>query len=126
MGDMMIANDIIAKIIDNFDFSYMLTINVLTYLIVKLLDEANGDKQVAVWQKRLVLLVSAIAIAIVYKIANYPNNIVLINSTILAPVFWSWIARPILVKFGLGYKQTKDEDYEYRRNQRSRRSGRKP
>jgi hypothetical protein len=124
MGDMMIANDIIAKIIDNFDFSYMLTINVLTYLIVKLLDEANGNKQVAVWQKRLVLLVSAIAIAIVYKIANYPNNIVLINSTILAPVFWSWIARPILVKFGLGYKQTKDEDYEYRRS-KDRRSGRK-
>lgn len=125
MGEIMIANDIIAKIIDNFDFSYMLTINVLTYLIVKLLDEVNGDKQVAVWQKRLVLLVSAIAIAIVYKIANYPNNIVLINSTILAPVFWSWIARPILVKFGLGYKQTKDENYEYRRS-KDRRSGRKP
>lgn len=123
MGDMMIANDIIAKIIDNFDFSYMLTINVLTYLIIKLLDEANGNKKVTVWQKRIVLLVSAIIIAIVYKLANYPNDVVLINSTILAPVFWSWIVRPILVKFGLGYKQTKDESYEYRRS-KDRRSGR--
>lgn len=100
-----IIEDILSQITANFDFGYMLTINVLTYLVIKILDEINGNKVIKTWHKRIVLLVSATIVAITYKLGGYDNNIVLINSTILAPVFWSWIARPILVKFGLDYKK---------------------
>lgn len=100
-----IINGITNQIISNFDFGYMLTINVLTYFIIKVWDECNENRKVKTYQKRLVLIISIIIIGALYKIANYPNDIVLINSSILAPVFWSWILRPILVKLGLGYKQ---------------------
>ena len=100
-----IIEDILSQITANFDFGYMLAINVLTYLVIKILDEINGNKVIKTWHKRIVLLVSAAIVAITYKLGGYDNNIVLINSTILAPVFWSWIARPILVKFGLDYKK---------------------
>lgn len=100
-----IIEDILSQITANFDFGYMLTINVFTYLVIKILDEINGNKVITTWHKRIVLLVSAAIVAVTYKLGGYDNNIVLINSTILAPVFWSWIARPILVKFGLDYKK---------------------
>ena len=100
-----IIEDILSQITANFDFGYMLTINVLTYLVIKILDEINGNKVITTWHKRIVLLVSAAIVAVTYKLGSYDNNIVLINSTIFAPVFWSWIARPILVKFGLDYKK---------------------
>lgn len=98
-------SQIINQIINNFDFVYMLIINLLTYLIIKSIDSINGDKKVSTWTKRLVLLFSIIAVYLYYKINNYPNNIILINSTIAAPVFWSWCLKPILNKLGVGYKQ---------------------
>ena len=37
---------ILNAIIDNFDFAYMITINVLTYIIIKCLDYVNKNKNV--------------------------------------------------------------------------------
>ena len=98
-------SQIINQIINNFDFVYMLIINLLTYLIIKSIDSINGDKKVSTWTKRLVLLFSIILVYSYYKINNYPNNIILINSTIAAPVFWSWVLKPILNKFNIDYKK---------------------
>ena len=98
-------SQIINQIINNFDFVYMLVINLLTYLIIKSIDSINGDKKVSTWTKRLVLLFSIIVVYLYYKINNYPNNIILINSTIAAPVFWSWCLKPLCKKFNIDYKQ---------------------
>lgn len=98
-------SQIINQIINNFDFVYMLVINILTYLIIKTIDILNGEKVISTWTKRIVLIISIIFVFIGYKINNYPNNIILINSTIAAPVFWSWCLKPILNKLGVGYKQ---------------------
>lgn len=97
--------DIIDRIFTNFDFSFMFAVNALTYFIIKMLEEINEDIKIKTYQKRLVLLIMIICIAAIYKIVGYPNDIVLINSSILAPVFWSWFLRPILIKIGLGYKK---------------------
>lgn len=98
-------SQIINQIINNFDFVYMIVINVLTYLIIKTIDILNGEKVISTWTKRIVLIISIIFVFIGYKINNYPNNIVLINSTIAAPVFWSWCLKPILNKFNIDYKK---------------------
>ena len=53
----------------------------------------------------LCLLVISIAAMIgIYITAGYDNTIMLVNSAILAPVFWSWVVNPILKKLGVGYK----------------------
>lgn len=98
-------SQIINQIINNFDFVYMLVINILTYLIIKTVDTLNGEKVISTWTKRIILIISIIFVFIGYKINNYPNNIILINSTIAVPVFWSWILKPILHKLGVDYKQ---------------------
>lgn len=90
---------------NNFSLSYMLCVNVLTYLIIKAIDDLNGDKNVSTWTKRLVMIFSCFIIAIAYKLNDNTNTIILINSAIIAPVAWSWIFKPIFKRIGIDYKK---------------------
>lgn len=95
---------IVDGILSNFDFGFMFIVNVLTYIIIKSIDYFNGDNKVPTWQKRCVLVISIFTMAMIYIVSGYDNTIMLVNSAILAPVFWSWVVSPILKKLGIGYK----------------------
>lgn len=95
---------IVDGILSNFDFGFMFIVNVLTYIIIKVIDYFNGDNKVPTWQKRCVLVISIAAMIGIYITAGYDNTIMLVNSAVLAPVFWSWVVSPILKKLGIGYK----------------------
>lgn len=95
---------IVDGILSNFDFGFMFIVNVLTYIIIKVIDYFNGDNKVPTWQKRCVLVISIAIMAGIYIAAGYDNAIMLVNSAVLAPVFWSWVVSPILKKLGIGYK----------------------
>lgn len=104
---MEFLNNIIETTINSFDFTYCIIVNILTYIIIKLLDEANGEKQLSIWSKRLVMFISVIVVGIVYAIIGTDLKL-MFNSAILAPVFWSWVMKPICVKLDIDYKQIKD------------------
>lgn len=95
---------IVDGILSNFDFGFMFIVNVLTYIIIKTIDYFNGDNKVPTLQKRCVLVISIAAMIGIYIAAGYDNTIMLVNSAILAPVFWGWVVSPILKKLGVGYK----------------------
>lgn len=99
---------IISQLVHNFDFALMLVINVVTYVLIKVLDEVNGEKVPTVWQKRLIFVAAAIVIGVVYKFTTDISVNVIINSCIIAPVAWSWLAKPLANKFGIDYKQKQD------------------
>ena len=96
---------IIDNIIANFDFAYMLIVNILTYGVIKLIDYLNKDKNVSTLVKRIVLVCCIIIITLVYVLIGYEDYRILLNSAIAAPVFYSWVLRPILKKFKIGYKE---------------------
>ena len=50
-------------------------------------------------------IISIIIMFCVYYFNDYENIIKLINSSIAAPLIWSWILRTIIMKLNLGYKQ---------------------
>ena len=56
---------IVDGILSNFDFGFMFIVNVLTYIIIKVIDYFNGDNKVPTWQKRCVLVIS-IATCLLY------------------------------------------------------------
>lgn len=101
-------DNIINGIISQFDFAYMLSINIITYIFIQTWDNFNGYKFLTTWQKRLLMLLATIISFVSYKLCHYNNDIILFNSTIAAPVFWSWVLKPILTKFGIGYKKIDD------------------
>lgn len=94
---------IIDILIENFDIAYMLSINILTYIVIKILDYFNKDKKVKLMIKRLCLIICTIICCVLYKMFTDADVRVLINSTIAAPVFYSWVMKPIFKKYNLGY-----------------------
>lgn len=107
-----IISTFIDSFVSTFNLQYMFIVNVLTYVIIKTIDELNGRKRVSTWQKRLVLIISCIVVSLIYKYYDYVNSIVLINSSIIAPVSWSWIFKPIMEKIGFDYKPNKTKRHE--------------
>ena len=101
---MEILSDILQTTLNSFDFAYCIIVNILTYLIIKVIDDFNGDKQVSTWTKRGVLLFVILITGVVYVFVGSDVKL-LVNSAILAPVFWSWIFKPICKKFNIDYKQ---------------------
>ena len=95
---------IIDQLVSNFDFVLMLVINVITYVVIKIVDELNKEKQVTTWQKRIIFVGVSIAMGLIYYLLSDIRTIVIIDSIIIAPVAWSWLAKPIAKRFGIDYK----------------------
>ena len=100
---MDIINNIINALISQFDFTYCVIVNIMTYLIINFMIKLVGGN-IVVPIKRIVLLFSIIVIAAIYYFLGTDIK-VLVNSAILAPVSWSWIFKPIANKLGWDYKQ---------------------
>ena len=100
---MDVINNIINALISQFDFTYCVIVNVMTYLIINFIIKVVGGN-VVIPVKRIVLLFSIIVIAAIYYFLGTDIK-VLVNSAILAPVSWSWIFKPIANKLGWDYKQ---------------------
>lgn len=102
--------DIIIKFINNFDYAYILSVNIVAYSLIKFIDTINGNKDVSILLKRILTLISIIICFITFSFTGYQDKIVLLNSSIAAPVIWSWFLRSIIVKFNVGYKQNNDNN----------------
>lgn len=100
---------IIDLIIDSFDFGYMFTVNILTYVIIKTVDQINGPKKgVSQLIKRLIALISGIVLGIIIYINQGYSNM-LLYSFITSLVSWDIIFKPI-VKYFKNFDYNKNED----------------
>ena len=95
-------NQIIQQVINSFDFTYCVVVNALTYTLVTVLIylcQSNVTKTI----KKLVLLFSIVVVSTIYYAIGIDVKLI-VNSSILAPVSWTWIIKPILSKLGYDYK----------------------
>ena len=89
--------------LSSFDFAYCISVNVLTYLVITTINNRNGHKDLTTWNKRWILLLVILFTGGLYMLLDYDVK-TLINSAILAPVFWSWIMKPICKHFKIDYR----------------------
>lgn len=101
---MEIISNIIETTLNSFDFAYCITVNILTYLIINIINSRNGNVDMKLWSKRIILVISIIIVGCFYYFSGSEIKLVL-NSAIVTPVFWSWIMKPICKHFKLDYKQ---------------------
>lgn len=101
---------IIDNTINSFDFGLVVSINIATYLIIKFIDEINGVNNVSTWIKRVVMIICTVLLSVVYHFIDPSEDRLIINSMILAPVFWSWIGKPIATLFKIDYKKSIDNN----------------
>lgn len=87
----------------SFDFALVISINIASYIIINIVNDALG-RNISKWAKRSITCGCVIGISSIYYIIGACDIKLILNSAILAPVFWSWIGKPILHKFNADYK----------------------
>ncbi len=102
--NMEIIYNIIQTTLNSFDFAYCIIVNILTYLIINIINSRNGNIDMTMWSKRIILIICIIIIGITYYFTGSDIKLIL-NSSIITPVFWSWIMKPICRYFKIDYKQ---------------------
>ena len=102
--NMEILYNTIQTTLNSFDFAYCIIVNILTYLIINIINSRNGNIDMKKWSKRIVLLLCIVIVGCFYYFTGSDIKLVL-NSSIIAPVFWSWIMKPICRHFKIDYKQ---------------------
>lgn len=109
---MDIIFDFIKDLASHFDFAYMLVVNVVTYLVIKFIDELNKEKIVPTWGKRSVTALVGIMIAVAACVLG-ADKTVIFYSFFVSLVSWDIIFKPILKMLGekIDYKKEKEEDH---------------
>lgn len=100
---MEVVFNIIQTTLESFDFAFCIVTNVLTYLIIRIINDKR-KKDLTTWSKRLALLLVVLSVSVIDYFLGIDLKLVF-NSAILAPVFWSWIMKPICKHFKIDYKQ---------------------
>lgn len=95
---------VISTTLASFDFAFCIVVNVLTYLIIQVCNFINYKLVNNPTKKRIILLLCVVIVSIIYYIIGSDIKLI-INSAVLAPVFWSWIMKPVLAKFDLDYSK---------------------
>lgn len=90
--------------ISNFDLSFVISINVVAYLIITLLGYIT-KKKVSKGIKIGITIVTSILLFLLYGGITDCNKEVLLNSSILAPVAWDWIIKPLCNCIKIDYKE---------------------
>lgn len=103
---MDIVMDFVRDMLSKFDFAYMLSVNIVTYLVIKFIDAVNGPKAVPTWLKRTTAVLVGIIIGIVI-ILQGADKIVIMYSFFISLVSWDAIFKPILKMLGskIDYKK---------------------
>ena len=103
-NNMEVIYSAIETTLNSFDFAYCLVVNILTYIIINIINSINKNIDIGTWNKRIILLLCIILIGSIYYFIGSDIKLI-INSSILAPVFWSWVIKPICKHFKIDYKQ---------------------
>ena len=102
---MEIINKIVDAILSNLDFGFMLCVNVLTFIGIKMVDEVNKQKKVNKWSKRLIALLAGLVLAIPLYFTHVITVNVLLYSFVLSLVSWDFIFKPIAKTLKINYKK---------------------
>lgn len=100
-------SEIINTTLLSFDFAYCIIVNILTYLVIKIVSEKR-DKAIKTNNKRLILLICILLTGVVYYAIGQDIRLI-INSGILATVSWDIVFKPICKKLRIDYKKV-DKD----------------
>ena len=82
-------------LLGSFDFGYSFSVNLLTYLTIKLIDNLNGKKRVPTYMKRIIAVICGIILGIIVIITQ-GFSMIIVYSFILSLVSWDAIFKPLL------------------------------
>lgn len=95
-------------ILNNFDFGFVISVNIITYAIIKIIESITKKKLKRIFKIIATILVTISFDFIFIKYTEIDKQI-LLNSSILAPVAWDWVIKPICKLIKIDYKNLDKE-----------------
>lgn len=96
-------------ILNNFDFGFVISVNIITYAIIKIIENIIKNKLKRIFK---IIVTIGVTLCFDYIFLKYTeiDKQILLNSSILAPVAWDWVIKPICKLIKVDYKNLdKDE-----------------
>ena len=97
-----------AFILNNFDFGFVISVNIITYAIVKIIENITKKKLKRIF-KILATIVVTIGFDFIFIKYTEIDRQILLNSSILAPVAWDWVIKPLCKWIKIDYKDDNDK-----------------
>ena len=104
----MYSEQLFQYVANNFDFAFVICINIIAYLIISLIGYIT-KKQVSKVVKIGITIATSIMLFFLYGGITSENKEVLLNSSILAPIAWDWIIKPLCKWINIDYKNNSTE-----------------
>lgn len=87
--------EFVKELLSKFDLAYMFAVNVATYIIIKVIDNLNGEKIVPTYLKRIIAFIVGAVIA--FAVISFgADKTIILYSFILSLVSWDILFKPIL------------------------------
>lgn len=87
--------EFVKELLSKFDLAYMFAVNVATYIIIKVIDNLNGEKIVPTYLKRIIAFIVGAIIA--FAVISFgTDKTTILYSFILSLVSWDILFKPIL------------------------------
>lgn len=64
--------EFVKDLLSRFDFAYMLVVNLVTYLLIKAIDELNGERVIPTWVKRTTAVI--VGVMVFWNAATAPGD----------------------------------------------------
>ena len=104
----MYSEQLFQYVATNFNFAFVISINVIAYLIITLIGYLT-KKEVTKAIKICITIGVSIALFFLYGGITDINKDILLNSSILAPVAWDWVIKPLCKWIKIDYKDNDDK-----------------
>lgn len=104
----MYTEQLFQYVATNFDFAFVISINIVAYLIIQLISIII-KKEVTKAIKVITTICVSIGLFFLYGGITTVSKEVLLNSSILAPVSWDWIIKPLCKWIKIDYKKNEFE-----------------
>ena len=99
----MYSEQLFQYVATNFNFAFVISINVVAYLIITLIGYLT-KKEVTKAIKICITIGVSIALFFLYGGITDISKDILLNSSILAPVAWDWVIKPLCKWIKIDYK----------------------
>lgn len=104
----MYSEQLFQYVATNFNFAFVISINVVAYLIITLIGYLT-KKEVTKAIKICITIGVSIALFFLYGGITDISKDILLNSSILAPVAWDWVIKPLCKWIKIDYKDDNDK-----------------
>ncbi len=104
----MYSEQLFQYVATNFNFAFVISINVVAYLIITLIGYLT-KKEVTKAIKICITIGVSIILFFLYGGITDISKDILLNSSILAPVAWDWVIKPLCKWIKIDYKDDDDK-----------------